>query len=412
MNGLVRRLPKALALALLVGFGLRAGYSSYAILTGRSESFNDAYEIIAKNLLATGRYEGDPGKPTALREPGFPLLIAGVYAVVGAHPVAVTLTLSLLSALTALLLRETASRAFGPDAGDWTFLLALFYPYFVFYTGYFYRETLVVFLLAATFEALSRLEAAPSTERAGWAGGCIGLCAVSFSSLLPTCALLTLYAAWRFRSRAKDALLLCALAALPSGLWAARNYATFHRFIPGATVGGFNFYTYLIVPDEARGLPRENEIKYANDTWRRINDMGMLIEDDGRQQEAYFAAGKAWIKEHPGAYALRTVRQVVKLYRPVPYKRDYKHAYWLIFLASLFSDGWLLPLGFWGLWKARKGAEGRYWGLLVLSATGVYALLAAIVRYRLPLMTAFLPCAGAVLASWAPARRLLAAMKA
>lgn len=412
MSAAWRRLPRLLGLALLLGLGLRAGYSSYVILKGISIPYMDEYETIAIRLVEAGRFEWKPGIPTAAREPGFPFFIAAIYALVGVHPIAVTLAMSLLGAGTALLLRETASRAFGEDAGDWTFLLALFYPYFIFYTGYFYRETLLCFLLAAALHALSRLERQPSPRAAAWAGGAVGLCAVSFSSLLPSCALLALYAAWRRRARWKEAALVLALAALPSALWTARNYAVFGRFIPGSTLGGFNFYTYLIVPDDARGLPRENEIKYADRTWTAIDSMGQLMEDDGSQQAAYMAAARAWIAAHPGAYALRTVRQALKLWRPYPYKRQYQHSYWIIVLVSLLCDGWLIPLGFYGLWRLRGAApEARYFALLVLSATGVYSLLSAIVRYRLPLMVPLLACAGAMLAAWGPAKRALHALR-
>ncbi len=409
----VLRLPRLLGLALLLGFGLRAGYSSYAVLSGKSNPSNDEYETIARSLVETGRYEWN-GRPTAAREPGFPLFIAALYAVFGLHPLAVTLTLSVLGALTALLLRAVAARAYGEDAGDAAFLIALFYPYFIFYTGYFYRETLLCFLLAATFYALSLLEERPTTERGAWAGAFIGLSAVSFSSLLPSCVLLAFYAAWRVRARAaKGAALLLLLAALPSSLWSARNYAVFGRFIPGSTLGGFNLYTNLIVPDDARGLRRELDIKYADPTWRRIDAMSSLMDDDGRQQEAYFAAGKAWILARPGEYALRTVRQVIKLWRPYPYKRDYQHPYWLIVLLSLLSDGWLIPAGVWGLWLARRAApDARYFALLIVSATGVYGLLSAIVRYRLPLMVPLIVGAGVAVAAWPAARRALRAMRA
>ena len=407
------RLPRLLGVALFLGLGLRAGYATYASYSGRTEPHNDEYETIARSLVETGRYAWE-GLPTAAREPGFPLYIAALYAVAGFHPLLVLLSLAVLGVLTAWFLRETAARAFGEDAGDWAFLIALFYPYFVFYNGYFYRETLLCFFLSAALWALSRLEEKPETGRAGWAGLFIGLSAASFSSLLPSCALLALYAAWRVRRRAvRGALLLLLLAALPSALWTARNYATFGRFIPGSTLGGFNLYTNLIVPDDARGLPRENEIKFADPTWRRIDAMSLLMHDDGAQQAAYFEAGKKWIAEHPGVYAARTARQVVKLWRPYPYKRDYKHSYALIVLASLLSDGWLIPLGFWGLWRMRRsGPEVRYFALLVFSATGVYALLSAIVRYRLPLMVPLIACAGAVLAAWPPARRVLRVLKA
>lgn len=408
------RRPRTLLLALCLGFALRAGYSSWAMLSGRSLPSNDGYETIARRLVEAGRYEALPGVPTAAREPGFPLLIAFLYALFGFHPLVVTLALSVLSTATAWLLREACRRRFGEDAGNMTLLAALLYPYFIFYTGYMYRETLVCFLLAAFLLASSVLYERPTLRNAALTGLCSGAAAASFSSVLPSCALLSLFAAWRLgRRHARAAAVVLAFSALPSALWTARNYAVFGRFIPGSTIGGFNFYTYLIVPDEARGLPRENEIKYSDREWLRINDMGDLMHDDGRQQAAYFEAGRRWVAEHPGAYALRTLRQFAKLWRPYPYRRDYQHPYWLIMLVSLLSDGWLIPLGAWALWKRRRaGPETASYLLLLSSASLVYSLLAAIVRYRLPLMLPLLICAGAALADWPPARRLLAAMRA
>lgn len=406
------RLPRALGLALLLGLALRVGYSSYAILSGLSDSNVDEYQNIAKNLVEHGRFEWRPGRPTAAREPGFPLFIAALYAVFGAQPIVVTLALSVLSALTALLLRALAARAFGADAGDWALLIALFYPYSIFYTGYFVRETLLCFLVAASLYALSLLEERPATAAAGRAGALLGVSAISFSPLLPACAALACLAAWRLRPRLRAAALLLALAALPSALWTARNYATFGHFIPGSTLGGFNLYTNLIVPDDARGLHRETEIKYSDPTWLRIHESRLLMDDDGTQQAAFMAAGLDWIRRHPGRYAERTARQVIKLWRPVPYRRNYQHSYVIIAALSLLSDGWLIPLGFWMLWRRRKdGPEPLYFAVFVLSGTAVYALLSAIVRYRLPLMMPLIVCAAAGLAAWPPAGRALRALR-
>ena len=123
--------------------------------------------------------------------------------------------------------------------------------------------------------------------------------------------------------------------------------------------------------------------------------------------------GKVRTSPESHAQLERIVRQVVKLWRPYPYNRDYQHSYALIVLASLLSDGWLIPLGFWGLWRYRRaGPETRYFALLIVSATAVYALLAAIVRYRLPLMTPLIMCSGAMLAAWPPAPRVLRVLKA
>ena len=339
--------------------------------------------------------------PTAAREPGFPFFIAAVYLVCGVHPFAVLIAQCLLGAATCGLVGLLARRLAGERAGLIAAALAAFYPYGVYYCAFFLRETLVCFLFSAALLLLLRFLDEPRPAAALAAGLVSGLCAVTFSSWLLITGALALAAAGLAlrRARLAAALLLAAWALFP-GAWTLRNYAVFGRFIPGSTLAGFNFYTALIVPEDLRGTPREIEIEQADPKWSAAQAMlPYYLMDDGRQQEAFMRAAKEHIKDHPGQYLAHVARQAAKLWRFYPYPRQYPHSYRLIKAASLLSDGWLIPLGLLGLFLFwRRSADARLYAAVLLLGTGVYALVSAIVRYRLPMMLPLIALSAAVLA--------------
>ena len=418
----VRRLPESLlnpalrrpllwGLILGAAFLLRAGYAWHAWSGGAVQFNNDEYEPIARQIVSRGNYyflkpevpgaDQEPGVPTAAREPGFPFFIAAVYLLCGVHPFAVLIVQCLLGAATCGLVGLLARRLAGERAGLIAAALTAFYPYGVYYCAFFLRETLVCFLFSAALLLLLRFLDEPRPAAALAAGLVSGLCAVTFSSWLLITGALALAAAGLAlrRARLAAALLLAAWALFP-GAWTLRNYAVFGRFIPGSTLAGFNFYTALIVPEDLRGTPREIEIEQADPKWSAAQ--GLLpyyLMDDGRQQEAFMKAAKEHIRAHPGQYLAHVVRQAAKLWRFYPYPRQYPHSYRLIKTASLLSDGWLIPLGLLGLvlfW--RRSGDARFYAIVLLLGTGVYALVSAIVRYRLPMMLPLIALSAATLA--------------
>lgn len=392
------------AALLVLGLALRVGYGAYALKTGISISHSDEYETIAVNLVDGRGYAGLPGdaKPSAAREPVFVLLIAGLYAVFGKHPLLVLAVQSALNVGACVLLALMARELSGEAAGRIALWIGLFYPYFVFYCAYFYRETVLTAVVVAALYVSGRMLRGPTKANAALCGLLWGVAAATMSTFLLVsgvivAALLALLAA-RFRAKA-PMIALAVMAALPPGTWILRNYAVFHRFIPGSTLGGYNLYTTLIVPEDERGTPEETRIEQGNALWMKLISMSPLMTDDGSQQEAFLAAAKDYLKEHRAAYVAHMARQAAKMWRFYPYERKYQHSYRLIKALSLLSDGWLIPLGLWGLWLIRRrGPEPALGGLLMALGTLAYALVAAIMRYRLPLMPPLLVGASVVLA--------------
>jgi len=110
---------------------------------------------------------------------------------------------------------------------------------------------------------------------------------------------------------------------------------------------------------------------------------------------------------------MRALAGFVKYWRPWPYRRGYQHSYALLVLASLLSDAWIIPLGFFGLWRFRaRWREAPAFPSAVLAMTGVYGAVHAVIRYRLPLMAGMILLACAAAASLlAPAARARGQMK-
>jgi hypothetical protein len=109
-------------------------------------------------------------------------------------------------------------------------------------------------------------------------------------------------------------------------------------------------------------------------------------------------ASLRWIASHPALYARRAAAGVVKYWKPWPYRRSYNHSYAALVLASLLTDGWIIPLGFVGLWLFRsRWREAPAFPAGILALTLVYGAVHAVIRYRLPLMGGMilLACAAA-----------------
>jgi len=388
--------------ALAVGLLLRLGYARHAYLSGYLPTSNDGYETIALSLLDRGEYAVEPGTPTAMREPAFPLFIAGTYAVFGRRPGVVLFFDCLLSVATGFLLWRAGRRLFGEGvalASLWAFML---YPQSIYYCAYFFRETWLAFwfgvLLWAALDWLAEV-GDPSGERSALLGG---VAAAAFglanSAVLPACALAGagLWLAAPARARARRAVLYFAPLVLAFGVWTARNAAVLGRFVPGSTHGGEEFLQALVVPPEDLGTPRQTEIVQSTPIFARTATL-----PEAERNAAFMRAAKSWIAAHPGTFAARAAAGVVKFWRPWPYARAYQHSYAVLVILSLLSDGWIIPLGFLGLWLFRaRWREEPALPAAVVGLTVVYGAIHAVIRYRLPLM------GGMILLACAAAARL------
>lgn len=404
-----RRAPRLAALALGLGLLLRLAYcwrGAHALPTT-----NDFYENIALTLLHGGGYGYGfaPGVPTSGREPVYPLFIAGVYAVFGEHPAAVIFLQCLMSAATGWLLWRTGRRLFGEAAGLAALAAFMVYPQSIYYCAYFFRETLMCLAFGVMLWASLDWGAEPGDpagERGAlWAGLGATAFGMANSALLPACALsgLLIWAVAPPRARLRRFALYTAPLVLAFGVWTVRNWKVHHRFIAGSTHGGEEFYRALLVPPDEANTPRVVEILSTDP----IIQSGTLLPEAERNA-VFTKAAFRWIGDHPGEFVSRAVGGVMKYWKLWPYRMTtYGHSYALLVLVSLLSDGWIIPLGFVGLWLFRaRWRELPVLPACALAMTGVYGAVHAVIRYRLPLMQ------GMILLSCAVLSRALLRLKA
>lgn len=377
----------ALALVLRTGFGL----TREGLLDSSDERHWDG---MARAVLLLGLRHPDVG---AYRPPLYPLMIAGIYRVVGNRPAAVRLWQALLGTATCALLFGIGRRMGGEGVGLVAAGLGAAYPLFVFFSGVLMAETLLVFLTTAALLLALRFEARPSARNAAALGAVLGLGVLCKPVLLPWAAFLA--GGWWLRcglGRGQRAVRVGALAgavALVVAPWAVRNAAVTGHFVPISLNLGMN----LMIGNEpgAVGVYRD-EADYLGMFDR------LTASAEGPVAKDRLAARTAlgWIAEAPGRFAGLAFRKLVVFWRPlVPEEPAFRN------LVALFSCGPILALGLRGTFRLRGRWEAWVVGTLALSLSLVHAVFFSHIRFRLPVDAALMGPAAVMVVRWWDGRK-------
>jgi hypothetical protein len=229
-------------LALAAGLALR----TYFVIEAPPMT-NDTvlYGDLAKNLIEHHVYgftvPGGAPRPTLIRLPGYPLLLAACFLVFGVGKYQAVLWGQLLIDLVSgCIMADLARRLFGPRAGMAALWLAMICPFTANYVGAALTETLSLFCIAAAFYGVQRWRAAGcGFGRWLW----VVSAALAYAVLLrPEQGLLAaavipamLWLAWTSAAAFKALLPVMAAAVcvvLPLVPWAMRNERVFHIFQP------------------------------------------------------------------------------------------------------------------------------------------------------------------------------------
>lgn len=371
--------------AALLGLGLRGAYAwrQYA----KVYEPIDSYEILARGLLERHELSVEPGKPTSIREPAYPVLIAAVYkATGGRHAWAVLVVHALLALGIAAMLGSLGAEMFGANVGAAAFIAYMLYPQSIYYGAATYRDTFVMFLFTLAVWGAVRAGRGDGKSGRFLAAGAFAAAVLSVASTavalacVPACALALLISD---RSRGwKRAALFLVPVVLLSGAWSYRNWRVHGRFVLGSTNGGGEMYQAMVIPPDELGTDRQGEILRADTFWNTVD-----VWPEAERNAALIHATFALIRRDPALYARRVAARVIKLWRLWPYRRAYDQSYRAIVAASLLSDAWMVPFGLLGfilLW--RRWREAAAVPLSVLALTAIYSALHAVIRYRLPAM--------------------------
>jgi 4-amino-4-deoxy-L-arabinose transferase-like glycosyltransferase len=229
-----------------------------------SLTFGDFYDQIAKTLDEGGGYRIEPNMgETMLREPGYPLLLAGVFKLAGYGMQPARVVCVLLAFGAALMLLQLARRITGDST---TALIAALL--FLLYPGILVAEsragieipsifTVVLFMLA-----LYRAVEKGSLWRYGAAGLLLGAAVMVRSEVLLFPGVLLVYLllaakGWAQRRRVVEGIAVLAVGtAVVMSPWIIRNYELVHSFAPTATVAGVAAQEGLYTCEDTR--PGEN----------------------------------------------------------------------------------------------------------------------------------------------------------
>lgn len=376
-----------IALLLRVGFTIHAYHKDVQPTpTGVYE-----YEPIARGLLASGVYSDPPGGvPTARREPGYILFVALIYKLFTTHRMCVFLAQVLLSTLTAWILHGVCLRVFSPFVARFSFWVCVFYPYFIYYAGYFFREDWLAFLLASMLYVLVRRPSVPATLGAGVLAGWLTL---SNGAWALGCgwAVLALWITGKGKERLPRAAAFALPLVLMVGAWGLRNWRTFHEVIPFSSNVGGEIYIGMTIPYEILGTDEQTRRLSADEPFQAASRL-----DEIPRHKALMTLARGYFLAHPAKFVATMLEHSVKLWRVLPHDRAYTHSFLVVAATALASDGWLVPLALFGLWISRRNAWAVLWFLpMILLVTGGFSISQAPIRYRVPLMVLVIPLAGA-----------------
>src|SRR5262249_35973840 len=112
--------------------------------TGEPSADDVQFNTLALNVAQGCGYVKESGQPTSFRAPGWPLFLAGIYALVGPNYPLAYLTCCLLGALSCVLTYLLAREMLSEGASRWAAVLAAVYLPHVWFSTIFLSEILFV----------------------------------------------------------------------------------------------------------------------------------------------------------------------------------------------------------------------------------------------------------------------------
>jgi 4-amino-4-deoxy-L-arabinose transferase-like glycosyltransferase len=338
----------ALALAVRCAFALHQGLA--APPPGWGDDLD--YDLIARRLVTSHVYQN------TWFPPGYPLLLAAVYALSAGSLAAVRLVQAALSAATCWVVYAIGREAFGRQAGWVAAVLLAVYPGHVYMAWRLMAETPFALLIALAVLATQRAAAHGSLAAAAGAGLALGAATLFKSNLLLLAPLLALWLPLampgsRRRRAAAVAAMAGAGALVLAALPLANRLSPAHQaaWLPGN--GGPTLWWsnnpladgYFVDPDET---PAGRAF---------IAHHGMAAAAAARDP---FVRGRAdrelavdWIREHPGAFVALAGRKLWNAWSPLPHAALFSREPAAARVQAL-TFGLLLPFIAAGLWLARR----------------------------------------------------------
>jgi 4-amino-4-deoxy-L-arabinose transferase-like glycosyltransferase len=359
------------------------------------------YVALARHIVRWGCYCVDaPGQPTTYRPPVFPLFLAGVNLLGGTSSLAMRLALSVVGALTCVVVALIARELFGARVGLLAGLIAATYPQLFLFDAWLYSESLAIFLFALSCYAVMRVVHQPVGWRWALVGVLLGVTCLARPNGVYAVGAVVVWALIAIRARLiaprqallGTALLVGACAAVLAP-WTLRNaIVTRGAFVPITTgmgdvvAGAYNDQAYS--KPGVQGL-WVNPWTWATPSWTP-QERALLDPFRGpcwgacevRRDHATTTVGLMWARAHPGELPALVLLRLRALFTPASPPAEAGMPVWRPFATWYPALVLLLAiLGAVALWRRWREA-------LLPALFGATVILSAVVFYGSPRMRA------------------------
>lgn len=357
--------------------------------------------------IATGQpYEfGSPDR-RAFRAPGYPLLLATLFKLLGmdATPFAARLMGACLGTLAIGLVYWCARPIFGSPAGLAGAALLAIDPGAIATSGFVLAEAPFGVWMMLQLGLWQRAEQATATGQSAWIAASSGVAAGIATLTRPSWLLFTpfLIIASRLRTNSSDRWLLrscCAVIGLAVALapWTWRNWTIFNHFIPTSLQIGASLYDGLR-PDANGGSDMRfverftTELKAADaqEPEAAENSAPFEVRLDRQMRNA----AVTWASENPSRALQLAAIKFARTWTPWPNEPSFRR--WYVALPVAISYVTILTLAIIGKWRYRtQGWRMAMFWMPALYLTLLHMIFVGSIRYRQPAMLALAVPAGA-----------------
>ncbi len=337
------------------------------------------YSALAKAIAAGHAYEVHG--QLARRMPGYPIFMAGFYAVLGFHHLPILLAQALLSALTTLF-AAWFGRCVSPATGVLSGMLSALDPLGIGFSASLLTEPLFTFVFMASLYFLLR---AMRNPRQWWLWVWFAVTfaiGVYIRAEVSLCLFpLLAWGVWvaqgpkgRLESVAGgvSALLIVFVCLLP---WWMRNYQLFHQdFFRFTTMQGISLYESVY--SGATGGPRQSDLVIPRSI-ARLNE--------SQRDLAWTHRAFTDMAEHPGRIIRLAFVKIARTWSPWLHARGYTNKWLNIILTLWYSPLFILAI----VGVCRCPVCAPLFGILLVPIvyfTLMHAVFLGSVRYRVPVM--------------------------
>lgn len=373
------------------------------------------YQRLAVSLVEGNGYAFEPGRPTSMRPPLYPALLALIWSITGTDNLqAVRLVQIFLSLLNAWLLYRLGVKLFDRRAALIATAMFTLYPSLIFYNSLLLTETVFTLLLTLLALGYCHLLTSGKASTAFLVGFVLGLGALTRSVLWPLplflCSATLLAVRGPMLLRARAALLILVGFLLVVAPWSIRNTALQGRLTIVDTMGGINLlcgnyaHTPHDRPWDAISLTGEHSWVHQF----RLDNPGVSGWTEGEKEGWAQKRALAFMKANFGLTAWRGVLKFADFWA---LEREfiagiarglYQVPRWWGIPALLSMPAAyivLMLLAGLGVFLARPDDRRCHWFLLllVLFVCGIHTVVFGHPRYRVPLTPFFILYAAAAI---------------